>query len=224
MNTLSGLDNWRNKDSGSSGSRQQSGNDFRSNQGEFKSMRNFDDPKPMQRAPSYKSEKSLPSRSGHNFASTICTDLEEKLYHPSLTFECNDVEICVKMYDVYKTNAQAFVVPILSNDANHKHTARMCRFLGTNIHEVPQWSKQQTKSTKLGTLKELEPRKAKTIDTIISFVLSESDSDCSFLSYILQKVIKHALEKGYESLCLHELGMGRNPYDVEARTVIYTLF
>jgi hypothetical protein len=36
--------------------------------------------------------------------------------------------------------------------------------------------------------------------------------------------VKHTLEKGYESLCLHELGMGRNPFELEARTIIYTLF
>jgi hypothetical protein len=40
----------------------------------------------------------------------------------------------------------------------------------------------------------------------------------------VQKIIKHSLDKGYESICLHELGMGRNPVDLEARTLIYTLF
>lgn len=44
--------------------------------------------------------------------------------------------------------------------------------------------------------------------------MAENDSDCSFLSYMLQKVIKHSLQKGYESLCLHEVGMGRNPAEL----------
>lgn len=124
MNALSGLNNWRKQDSAP-------------REPEFKSMRNFDEQKPqIQRVSSYKSEKVLPIRSTRNFASTSPTYLEEKLYHPSVTFECNDVQICVKMYDVYKSNATAVVVPCLLNEPNNKLTQRMCKFLSMNIHEV----------------------------------------------------------------------------------------
>jgi len=131
VNTLSGLDNWRSKDTSSSNNR---------GPGEFKSMKNFDEPsKQIQRTVSYKSEKSIPAKIVRNFA-------KDKLYHPSVTFECNDVEITVKMYDVYKTRSQAIVVPCLLNDSNHKLTTRMTKLLGANIHE-------QAKTAKLGTIK-----------------------------------------------------------------------
>lgn len=70
-----------------------------------------------------------------------------------MTFECNDVEITVKMYDVYKTRSQAIVVPCLLNDSNHKLTTRMTKLLGANIHEVHQRLIQQAKTAKLGTIK-----------------------------------------------------------------------
>lgn len=63
VNTLSGLDNWRSKDTSSSNNR---------GPGEFKSMKNFDEPsKQIQRTVSYKSEKSIPAKIVRNFASTF---------------------------------------------------------------------------------------------------------------------------------------------------------
>jgi hypothetical protein len=128
------------------------------------------------------------------------------------------------MVDIYKATAEAIVVPCLANDREHKLTQRMSKFLGLNIHDVMIQLTQQAKTVKLGVLKEVESRKVKTIETLLTFLTEENDSDSSFLSYMVQKIIKHSLDKGYESICLHELGMGRNPIDLEARTLIYTLF
>lgn len=61
---------------------------------------------------------------------------EDKFYHPSLTFECGDVAITIKFDDLSKLNVEAIVAPCIANDRDHKHTTRISKFIGRDVHDV----------------------------------------------------------------------------------------